>query len=84
MSITKSTSVDYITSGGVEYPTLVQAKYREMSDLFLTLFANAGIQTGNNIAGQAATTLGQYFVDIVQTTLTSINGSIVATRNANP
>lgn len=84
MSITKSTSVDFITSGGVEFSTLQQAKYREMSDVFLSLFTNAGIPTSNNIAGSAATTLGQYFVDIANTTLTSINGSIVATRNANP
>lgn len=84
MAITKTTSVSFLTSSDAEYPTLAGAKYREMADIFLTLFANAGLATGNNIAQQAANTLGKYFVDISGGTLTAINGSITTCRNANP
>lgn len=84
MAITKSTSVDYITSGGTEFSTLSEAKYREMSDIFLALFVNAGIPTGNNVAQAGANALGKYFVDVNGAGLTAINQSITACRGANP
>ena len=84
MAITKSTSVSYLTSSGAEFSTLVDAKYREMADIFLQIFANSGIPTGNNVAQNGASTLGKYFVSINSTTLSALNQSITACRNANP
>lgn len=84
MAITKSTSASYITSNGAFYPTLADAKYREMADIFLSMFATAGIPTSNNLAIGGARILGKYFVDVSGATLTSINQSITTCRGANP
>lgn len=84
MSITKSTSASYITSSGAIYPTLTDAKHREMADLFLALFGNAGLNAESNVAQFAAVTLGAYFVGISGGALSTINTNITGVRNANP
>ena len=83
MSISKTTSVTFLTSNGAEYSTLTAAKYREMADLFLSLFVAAGVPT-NNVSNAGATILGKYFIDINGATLSSINSQITTARSANP
>lgn len=84
MAITKVTGTVFVASDGSQWPTLIAAQYRDMANLFVTIFAAAGIGTNNPQVQQASASLGKRFVDATGAELTSVNNSISTIRAANP
>lgn len=84
MSISKGTATVFVTTSGASFHALVDAKYREMQDVFLQIFADSGMPVDNNMAANASKILGKRFVDITNVALSGYNTAITTVRSANP